>query len=278
MSDELTTNYLLLELSLYNEKTIDNLKLIHSLTSECNITQFDSFCVSCKRESLFKKIVTPRSPVHSGIRFKSMEVVEETDEEIRYNQIQGEHVLSFECQRENKHLYSFYFKVTDRKIIKIGQYPSIADLGLHKIEKYRPLLNKEYKNFSKAIGLFSHGVGAGSYVYLRRIFENLIIEQKEIALKSDSSLCETVFAKKRMDEKILYIKDFLPEILVKNRNIYAILSKGIHELSEAECLSLFPKLVLGIEIILDWKLAEKEKLEKEKQLSDFVSETVGKLK
>ena len=281
MPNELTINYLLIELSLYNEQTIDNLKLIHSLTSKYENTQFDSYCVSCERDSTFKKSIdfTPISAANR-ISVRSMDVAEsdETEDERLQKKIQGEHALGFQCQRDNKHLYSFYFKVTDSKIMKIGQYPSIADLGLHKIKKYKPLLKEEYNEFSKAIGLFSHGVGAGSYVYLRRIFENLIIEQKEVALKSDSSLIEAIFNEKRMDDKIQYIKNFLPEILVNNRKIYAIISKGIHELSEAECLSLFPKIELGIELILDWKLAEKEKQEKEKQLSNFISETVEKLK
>ncbi|KKL23256.1 hypothetical protein LCGC14_2427220 [marine sediment metagenome] len=35
------------------------------------------------------------------------------------------------------------------------------------------------------------------------------------------------------------IKDYLPEFLVENRSLYAILSKGIHALSEDECLQYF---------------------------------------
>jgi hypothetical protein len=46
--------------------------------------------------------------------------------------------------------------------------------------------------------------------------------------------------------------------------MYGILSKGIHELSEEDCLKAFPAVKIGIEIILDAKLhaeAERKKLE-----------------
>jgi hypothetical protein len=66
----------------------------------------------------------------------------------------------------------------------------------------------------------------------------------------------------RMDEKILALKNFLPQYIVENRKIYGILSKGIHELSEDICLKIFPYVKLGIELILDEKLYELEREEK----------------
>ncbi|MEG1742157.1 MAG: hypothetical protein RR906_06310 [Acetivibrio sp.] len=56
------------------------------------------------------------------------------------------------------------------------------------------------------------------------------------------------------------------------------MSKGIHELSEEECLSMFPCIQTGIELILDDILAEKEKAKKAKAFEKFVSDTTGKLK
>lgn len=279
MSNELTTDYLLLGLSLYESKTIDNAKLIYGLVSKHRDIQFDCYCTSCDKNSTFKKKTVPSPPPAPGMSFSSNSHRDgETDQDRYLRLSRGEHSLKFHCQRDNKHVYSFHFRVDDNKIMKIGQYPSIADLELHKIQKYRSLLKDDYKDFSKAIGLYSHGIGAGSYVYLRRIFENLIVEQKDIAFQTDASLVADEFERKRMDEKIQYIKDFLPNPLVENRQIYGILSKGIHELSEDDCLSMFPSLELGIEIILDWKLAEKEKQEKENRLKTFVSNAAKILK
>jgi hypothetical protein len=68
-----------------------------------------------------------------------------------------------------------------------------------------------------------------------------------------------------MGERIELLKDELPEFLVENKAMYSILSKGIHELSEEECLTAFPILKVGIEIILDVKL---EAAKKEKKLAE----------
>jgi len=264
MCKNFSVDFLLTELSLYNEQTIDDIHTVYKLKSSSIETQFDSYCIYCKKESTFKKF-----PVSFG---------SPSSRTPKSEHIQGEFLLSFKCTREYSHNYYFCFRVQDDKIVKFGQYPSLADIESNKIEKYRSLLKQDYREFSKAIGLFSHGIGSGSYVYLRRIFENLINDQKNKALVSNPQLSEAEFAQKRMDEKIFYIKDYLPEILVKNRKIYSILSMGIHSLSEKQCLEMFPKVQIGIEIILDWKLAEKEQQEKEKALEKFISEATDSLK
>ncbi|MCM3396804.1 hypothetical protein M3638_02985 [Oceanobacillus profundus] len=279
MNHQLTTEFLLLKLSLYEKISFEDedLQFLDRFVSKYDMEQFDGYCVDCQKDSTFKKAVLNRIPEAKAFLSSSPTPLITLEERL-FKNIQGEHNLNYKCQRNENHRYHFYFKIESNELTKIGQYPSVADLELHKIKRYRSLLKDDYRDFSKAIGLYSHGIGAGSYVYLRRIFENLINQQKDIALKSDTSLSEIVFNKGRMDDKILYIKDFLPDLLVQNRNIYGILSKGIHELSESQCLDMFPKLELGIEIILDWKLAEKEKQEKESRFSKFVSETFGKLK
>lgn len=43
------------------------------------------------------------------------------------------------------------------------------------------------------------------------------------------------------------------------------MSKGIHELSEEECLEMFPIVRSGIELILDEKI---EKIEKDKKVAE----------
>lgn len=79
------------------------------------------------------------------------------------------------------------------------------------------------------------------------------------------------FFKSKFDKKIETLKDYLPEALVKNKAIYGIVSKGIHELSEEECLDMFQPLLIGIELILDEVLAQKEKEKREKELQSFIS-------
>jgi len=46
--------------------------------------------------------------------------------------------------------------------------------------------------------------------------------------------------------------------------MYGVISKGVHDLSEQECLEYFPIIRNGIELILDEEI---ERLEKEKKTS-----------
>ena len=75
-----------------------------------------------------------------------------------------------------------------------------------------------------------------------------------------------------MDEKIKLLEDYLPAFLVQNRRLYGILSKGVHELSEAECIKAFPTVKGGLELILDERLAAKILEEKQRRLAAEISE------
>jgi hypothetical protein len=162
----------------------------------------------------------------------------------------------FYCSRNSSHALLFVVKVDAEKrtVQKIGQYPSLADLSMHDVIKYAGVLEKAtFRELTKAIGLAAHGVGVGSFVYLRRIFENLVEEAHQIALTSDD-WDEGAYQRARMGERIQHLHSYLPAFLVENREMYGILSKGVHELSEPECLAAFPVIKIGIEIILDAKL------------------------
>jgi len=89
---------------------------------------------------------------------------------------------------------------------------------------------------------------------------------------------EDAFVRMRMDEKIGALKDYLPKTLVEIKQIYGILSKGIHELSEKECLAYFDAMRTGIEIILDDKLEQRKREEKRAKAIAQVSTISGVLK
>lgn len=168
------------------------------------------------------------------------------------------------CSRSRSHTLYFLFRVKDRVMQKIGQYPSLASLNMYDVQKYAHVLDKKlFRELTKAIGLAAHGVGVGSFVYLRRIFETLVEEAHQLALAAPG-WDEPVYQRSRMGEKIQILSDQLPKFLVDNRAMYSILSKGVHELEESECLAAFPVVKIGIEVILDEKIrkaAEQKKLE-----------------
>ena len=83
--------------------------------------------------------------------------------------------VEFRCIRNPQHRMLVFFRCVDNVLIKIGQYPSVADLSESQIGQYRKLLgNEKYRELARAIGLKSHGVEVGAFIYLRRIFEDLI--------------------------------------------------------------------------------------------------------
>lgn len=223
----------------------------------------DAFCMECKKDSIFR-----RAEINQG-------EYEEYEDYPRISNDSKVFCIPFVCTRDESHNMYFYFMVHNYTVRKIGQYPSLVDLNSNKIKKYRKILGDKYKEFNRAVGLASHGVGIGSFVYLRRIFENLIEEAHQEAKKTPL-WNENDYNSSRMNEKIELLKDELPDFLVKTKFIYSILSKAIHELSEDECLKFFDSVKLGIELILDGKLEKLDReakiKEAEKSLADIHSE------
>lgn len=166
--------------------------------------------------------------------------------------------IDIKCSR-SKVTFRFFIRADEKKIQKVGQFPSLADLNIEQIKEYESILSEEkLKEFIRGIGLRAHGIGIGSFVYLRRIFEYLI-EKEHIAAKKTKDWDENLYEKSRMVEKIELLKDCLPKFLVENKDLYGILSLGVHELSEDECLKYFDPLKMGIIEILEEKVAEKKR-------------------
>jgi len=174
---------------------------------------------------------------------------------------------------------SYYFSPEgSSNFQKIGQFPSVADFQIPQAKKYRKILGEnQYKELTRGIGVAAHGVGIGSFVYLRRIFENLIDEAHVKSQAEDEKFSNEEYLAARMDDKIKMVKNYLPEFLVENRSLYAILSKGIHDLSEDECLKYFDTVKIGIEQILDEKIIQKERVEKAMKAREAIKKAHGKL-
>lgn len=242
----------------------------------------DCFCVHCGTNRVFEYA---DSEVHDSTGMVRMNIFDDVNakarkpkkEEIFNSYLNRRYVLTYRCTRNREHAILFDLIVSDDKIIKIGQYPSVADLVIPEIAKYKSILGKQYREFSKAVGLFAHGIGIGSFVYLRRIIENLVFD-KYNQVADELGISKEDFEHLKFDIKIETLKDYLPKVLVTNKNVYGIVSKGVHELSEEECREMFPYIKAGIELILDDLLAEKERKEKEKVFEKFVAQKTGELK
>ena len=191
--------------------------------------------------------------------------------EVKHGEIYG---LQYTCTGCQKQEFICWFKISltpQTSIQKVGQYPSVADLYSAKIKRYRKVLSPEdYRELNRAVGLAAHGVGIGAFVYLRRIFERLIEEAHQTA-SLDTIWDEERFLRSRVPEKITLLASYLPGFLVENKTLYGIISKGLHELSEEECIQYFSVIRLGIELILEERIAMKEKNEKIAQAKKDIS-------
>lgn len=174
-------------------------------------------------------------------------------------------IHTLKCVRTSETFFAFtFFDGRAGTIQKVGQHLSIADFHISQIKQYNAVLTQEQlKELTRAIGLAANGVGIGSFVYLRRIFETLLEEAHKKAITIDG-WDEKTYSNSRVGERIELLANYLPAFLVENKALYGILSKGIHSLTEDECLAYFETVKVGIELILDEKL---EQFEKEKKIA-----------
>jgi hypothetical protein len=251
-----TPLYKYVDVRMYGYEYSDNLQNLHQT--------IDAFCIQCSLQSIYS--ASPSRYYSRNLERFMQEYTKDKEFEVK-----------IECSRNSDHKMYFYFIQRNGLLMKVGQLPSVADIVEQKVGKYRKILGDKYVEFTKAIGLSSHGIGIGSYVYLRRIFEKLIQNaylraQPNIEIKPEEFKCKT------MEDKITLLNDYLPKVLVKNANIYGILSKGLHELSEEECLDYFATIQKAIEFILDEEIERKEHEDNEKKITDEIGRITGEVK
>lgn len=169
-----------------------------------------------------------------------------------------------------KHKMIIHFmKIDNETIMKIGQIPSIYDLNENiNNKKFLNMLGKEYLNYYKsACSLYSFSTYIGALIYLRRIFEKLLIDvfnDNIDTLKMEYK----EFQKERMENKIKILKKYLPSIIFNQgfNTIYTKISDGVHNLTEDECSKMFLVLKMGIEEILTEKMENEEKKKRIQEL------------
>jgi hypothetical protein len=249
---------------------------------------YDSFCTKCGRESTFK-VNSPERPAAHKRNVGHEQLLKQHGSKPELPRLQSSvFAVRASCSRHDSHKQDFLF-FADSHLVpsesgppkvastfqKIGQQPSYGDLHMLQVKKYVHVLSKEQLGeLTRAIGLASHDVGVGSYVYLRRIFEALV-EEARISAKADANWDEDAYGRSRMSEKIAALRSHLPAFLVEHPGMYSLLSKGIHELSEQECLKHFSTLRLGIELILDERLEARERANKIAAAKTAIQKAIG---
>ncbi len=189
--------------------------------------------------------------------------------------------LDFKCLQAQHQLVVYVKHSANNTVEKIGQFPSLAEFGFSEYKDLRKLLSthsaQDDHDFGAALGLFAHGVGAGSFVYLRRILERLVTD-RFLELRDENEWQEQTFNEKRMAEKIDFLKEHLPPFLVDNKAIYSVLSQGVHELSEEVCLAAFPVVREAIVQILQEELKRKREASQAKEAKKDLDKLATALK
>lgn len=225
-------------------------KIFNSLYST---TPFDMYCVDCSSHSVFRPV---ERDYDGSWRIEGGQQVPNP---------QGDFRIDVVCSRNEMHKAMMVIRVIGTAVVKIGQYPSVADILTPDTKKYSKAIGPDLvKEWVRGIGLAAHGIGAGSYVYLRRVLEKLIESAYDRARTKDG-WDEELYSRSRIAERIHLLKGELPEFLVDNRLTYSILSKGVHEMTEDECLRYFPVLNAAIELIGEELLAKVEYEKKRKE-------------
>lgn len=297
--ENIFTNFLL-ESGLYASILIEEENISDFIELVKGNVKISTYCKECEQERVFT--MKPIKYYHMtgqegnekitceflGDRMSSMQDVmsiakienKNTDawELIKSNFADITRLMNFEfiCSMDEKHHLDFTVLVNDNSFMKIGQFPSIADITFPGLDDYKHVISKQDRSeLGTAIGLFANGVGAGSYVYLRRILERLVYQAKENAgdkVDNDS------FENAKVADRIKMLEGYLPDILIQNTTIYGILSKGIHELSEEDCLNYFPVVKECIFQILGmWENMRKKQAD-EDALNKALNVIIGKIK
>lgn len=233
---------------------------------------FMAYCPICERETTFERSEYYKDKiigVKSKLFFDNVDESAEMDYWIAdmFN-VDNEKCCSlfiqeYECcvNREHKK-YNIYHKYED-KIIKIGQYPSEIDNGSNQyLDKVKKICtNKEAKEIVKyiktALTMESYGYGIASLLYMRRAFEKLIsISEGNEELENTSE---------KMKERIKR-NQYLPDVIKKNARVYNVISEGIHNQTEEECMELFKVIKAGVIILIGKTYAH---VEEERTLAEL---------
>ena len=195
---------------------------------EAVTVSFDTYCAGCRQQATFR-IQTQNVATRSiGGRHR---------ENVIPPALFGVRAV---CQRKF-HVYTYIFTMLDKKLIKIGQLPSLADIShgeLRGIDKSLDAVDR--RELGKALGLHAHDTALGAFVYLRRVFERMVHRAHD--RQSAAGHPVEGFDGMRMDERIAALKDELPEKVVQNSAVFLVLSVGLHELTEQQCAQYFPVL------------------------------------
>ena len=248
--------------------------------SECQIVRIDGFCSCCEKERTFvsKNIAAAVTPLKEQVlkhtpRPTSIPI---SSPPPRPKDCPKEYATTFiglffycaHCGEE--HYYAI--RIDGHSICKVGQSPSFSRMETQSFRKYKNLISKYYTELTSAVNLYSQNLGIGAFVYLRRILEHLV-DTKYSILPDHADNTKFIDKLKAVEAIAPVIPKELEEI---KEQIYSVLSKGVQEYSEDECLELFDAVFYVVTSVLDQELFKKEQEEKAANVKKIIAKKLKK--
>lgn len=230
------------------------------------------YCEKCKHLRTFKCHQTNFKEIEQEFGFYSLSSGGKFDFEKYSKQCSHVFLLVFDCQHDCNELHYFTILIKNLTIQKIGQYPTFAKEEVNKkLINYKSLIPKYYPELTKAVSAYSQNMGVPAFVYLRRILEHLVDEKAKLHGVGTEQKFIDKLKEVENHEKIVPVE--FDEI--KNQ-LYTILSKGVHEYEENECIEMFSAVKFIIESILDAELIKKEHEKKAKEAKAIIQKKLKK--
>ncbi len=163
----------------------------------------------------------------------------------------GTSYFEFTCVTCHKDRREFLVEqVLDEETIKIQKYGELPRRGLARDKVLQKFFSEDSEYYEKAVVCLCHGYGIAAFAYFRRIVENnifqlldLINEDAENAPNPDEvkKALADLKVESPMSEKIKIANKALPEYLKPSGlnplgKMYQVLSEGVHNLNDEECL------------------------------------------
>jgi len=199
------------------------------------IKEIDAFCKNCGQLRAFQDL-RPRG-IDARMEVQGLKT--------------GTSYFEFTCVSCRKNMREFLVEqIIDEKTIRFQKYGELPKKQLTRDRVLQRFLRDDLENYEKAVVCLSYEYGVAAFAYFRRVVENNITKLLDLVqedVQSSSANTEVISALAAlrqgspMSEKIKIANQALPEYLKPDGlnplgRLYKVLSEGLHNLSDEECL------------------------------------------
>ena len=202
---------------------------------DLRIREIDAFCEECKQSRPFQDL----RPKGGGTVMPDLGLQTGTSH------------LEFTCVSCKKSKRKYHVEqIIDGETIRLQKYGELPKKQLERNPVLQGFLKDDLENYEKAVVCLSNGYGVAAFAYFRRVVENNInklldlVREDAQSSSANTKLIELDKLRKNspMGNKIKIANHALPEYLNPSGQnplgrLYKVLSEGVHEFSEEECLN-----------------------------------------